>query len=541
MVDPWRKREASAAAFVGSAKLPTTSALSASPCGATNSSIASKDILTVVSPFFLFSLTLLTSSVTVLQQRLARQHKLQFFRAVACFFKAMALDKQVTNLGTVMDDRSKQMLTGPPIPLLVKMSAPNSLAFLIQASVSMAEIWFIGRLGSLSLAAIALVFPLLMLTQTLSGGAMGGAVASAIARALGAGDLARAENLIWHAIALAGAGSLLLLALFLLVGDRFLGFMGGTGEILEQAIGYSLILFTGGICLWLVGVVSAVFRGMGNMRFPAAMMALSAILQIPLSGAMILGAFGLPGLGISGAAISAIVSALLLSAVMLLHLASGSGAIRLRLSALRFRKELFDDILGVALPGSISPVLTVLTIVLLTAFVGRFGEEALAGYGIGSRIEFLMISPCLWHWRCHDLLSRDWYWRGGCAACRNHRLGRRLWRSAYGRHHRIGVGPVSKRMDSLLHLRSCGLRHRAALHTNCWTVFFILRHRLGAVLWLSGRKRHALAGHHSLLALCCRHRRRANAHELHRSCSAKCILCGSRLYAGLWRHHDGCA
>ena len=213
-----------------------------------------------------------------------------------------------------MDDRSKLMLTAPPIPLLVKMSAPNSLASLIQASVSMAEIWFIGRLGSLSLAAIALVFPLLMLTQALSGGAMGGAVASAIARALGAGNLARAENLIWHAIALAGAGSLLLLALFLLVGDRFLGFMGGTGEILEQAVGSSLILFAGGICLWLVGVVSAVFRGMGNMRFPAAMMALSAILQIPLSGAMILGAFGFPGLGIRGAAISAIVSALLLSA-----------------------------------------------------------------------------------------------------------------------------------------------------------------------------------------------------------------------------------
>ena len=63
-----------------------------------------------------------------------------------------------------------------------------ALAFLIQASVSMAEILFIGPLGSLSLAAIALVFPLLMLTQTLSGGAMGGAVASAIARALGAGD-----------------------------------------------------------------------------------------------------------------------------------------------------------------------------------------------------------------------------------------------------------------------------------------------------------------------------------------------------------------
>ena len=81
-----------------------------------------------------------------------------------------------------MDHRSQQMLTAPPLPLLVKMSTPSSTAFVIQASVSMAEVWFIGSLGNVSLAAIALVFPLLMLTQTLSGGAMGGAVASPIAR-----------------------------------------------------------------------------------------------------------------------------------------------------------------------------------------------------------------------------------------------------------------------------------------------------------------------------------------------------------------------
>ena len=68
----------------------------------------------------------------------------------------MNLKMQVTGLRTAMDKRSKHMLTAPPVSLLVTMSAPNSLAFLIQASVSMAEIWFIGRLGSLSLAAIAL-------------------------------------------------------------------------------------------------------------------------------------------------------------------------------------------------------------------------------------------------------------------------------------------------------------------------------------------------------------------------------------------------
>lgn len=290
-----------------------------------------------------------------------------------------------------MDQRTQQLLTAPALPLLLSMSAPNSIAFFIQASVSLAEVWFIGRLGSASLAAIALVFPLLMLLQTLSGGAMGGAVASAIARALGAGDPQRAETLIWHALALAAFGAVTLLVIFLLLGSEFLSFLGGSGTVLDQALNYSYVLFLGGIFVWLVGVVSAVFRGMGDMRFPAVMMILSALVQVPLSGLLITGAFGAPKLGVMGAAISTVITSILLAAVMLIRLAGRSGQIRLTKHAAIFRRRHFAEILRVALPASLSPVLTVATIIILTAIVGRFGDQALAGYGIGSRIEFLLI------------------------------------------------------------------------------------------------------------------------------------------------------
>ena len=290
-----------------------------------------------------------------------------------------------------MDHRSQQMLTAPPLPLLVKMSTPSSTAFVIQASVSMAEVWFIGSLGNVSLAAIALVFPLLMLTQTLSGGAMGGAVASAIARALGANDIARAEQLIWHALTLALCGALLLLLLFTLFGRSFLTFLGGSGDVLTQAFDYSLILFSGGLFIWLVGVVSAIYRGMGDMQFPALMMALSALIQVPLSGVLITGSLGFPQLGVRGAAISAVISGVILSLVMLIRLVRGNTAIKWRLLRPTFEQRHFRDILNVALPAALSPILTVLTVILITAIVGRFGEQALAGYGIGSRIEFLLI------------------------------------------------------------------------------------------------------------------------------------------------------
>ena len=122
-----------------------------------------------------------------------------------------------------MDARTQQMLSAPALPLLARMAAPSTVAFFIQGSVSLAEVWFVGQLGKISLAAIALAFPLLMLTQTLSGGAMGGAVAASIARAL-AGDVAKAERLVWHALVLAMAGAAVLLVIFLLGGKAFLRF-----------------------------------------------------------------------------------------------------------------------------------------------------------------------------------------------------------------------------------------------------------------------------------------------------------------------------
>ena len=67
-----------------------------------------------------------------------------------------------------MDNRTQEFLTKPIVPLLIRMSAPNTIAFFVQAVVVLTEVWFISKLGTNSLAAVALAFPLLMLTQTMS-------------------------------------------------------------------------------------------------------------------------------------------------------------------------------------------------------------------------------------------------------------------------------------------------------------------------------------------------------------------------------------
>src|SRR5256714_14446692 len=97
-----------------------------------------------------------------------------------------------------------QRLTEAPITAtLLRLSAPGLLLVAFQSLVSIGDTYFVGRLGTAPLAGLALVFPLVMLLQMTSAGAMGGGVSSAIARALGAGNEERARRLVVHALVIA--------------------------------------------------------------------------------------------------------------------------------------------------------------------------------------------------------------------------------------------------------------------------------------------------------------------------------------------------
>ena len=99
--------------------------------------------------------------------------------------------------------KTQSLLSAPIVPTLARLSAPGVLLVLFQSMVSVGDTYFVGRLGTPPLAGLALVFPLIMLLQMTSAGAMGGGVSSAIARALGAGDAGAARQLVVHALVIA--------------------------------------------------------------------------------------------------------------------------------------------------------------------------------------------------------------------------------------------------------------------------------------------------------------------------------------------------
>src|SRR3954464_15454037 len=194
------------------------------------------------------------------------------------------------------------LLTSPILPTLLKLALPNTVAMFGSTLVAVAETSYIGRLGTEPLAAMALVFPFAMLTQMMSAGAMGGGVSSAISRALGAGNRGRAANLALHAALIGACGGLFFTVIMLLFGRQFFALLGGRGRVLEQAVEYSEVLFSGAIAIWLVNTLASVLRGTGDMRLPSLTLIGVALVQIIVGGTLGLGLAGVPQFGMRGVA-----------------------------------------------------------------------------------------------------------------------------------------------------------------------------------------------------------------------------------------------
>ena len=283
------------------------------------------------------------------------------------------------------------LVSGPILPALLRLTLPNLAAMLVVALVAIFETVYVGILGTTPLAAIALVFPLIMLMQMLSAGAMGGGVSSAISRALGAGDLERAEALALHAVVIGAAAGLSFSAIFVAFGAPILRMLGGSGAVLGEALVYANIALAGAILTWLVNTFASVLRGTGNMRVPSLTLLAASGLQIVLGGGLGLGIGPIPRFGLAGVATGLIVAYALAALFLFWFLRSGRGRLRLKFGAAALQREMFFDILKVGAVSSLGSFQVVLTVLILTRLVAGFGTEALAGYGIGARLEFLLI------------------------------------------------------------------------------------------------------------------------------------------------------
>ncbi|MGH6952080.1 MAG: MATE family efflux transporter, partial [Solimonas sp.] len=200
-----------------------------------------------------------------------------------------------------------------------------------------------------------------------------------------------ARALVLHAFVLGLSFALLFTLLAWALGPTLYRLLGGSGAALDHAETYSRVLFAGSIALWANFFLSAILRGGGDAATPGRYMLIFSLVQIPLSGVLALGIGGWQGLGMAGPAVSSVATSACAALLQARALWRGKAGFAPALLGIRLEGRLFWEILRVGLIASISALTANLTAMLVTGLVGRFGIAALAGYGIGVRLEFMLV------------------------------------------------------------------------------------------------------------------------------------------------------
>jgi hypothetical protein len=234
-------------------------------------------------------------------------------------------------------------------------------------------------------------------------------------------------------------------------GRQIYGALGGSGEALDRAEAFATILFTGCIAHWIANSMASVLRGTGDMKTPGLALVVTAGIQIPLTGALTLGWFGLPAFGIRGPAIAAVIAFALAAVWMLSKLTGPKAPLRLRWPVDGFRWRSFRDILKVGLVACLVVILTNGTVLVVTGLIGREGDRRHRGlwHRFAARIH---ADPDQFrHRRDADGAGRHQHRRQAICPRPAHGVDRRLHGGRRRRHHRPHRGAVARPVARPLH------------------------------------------------------------------------------------------
>jgi putative MATE family efflux protein len=284
---------------------------------------------------------------------------------------------------------ANKLLHGPVLPQLIRLALPTVAVLFMTTLLGVAETYFVSSLGLKAIAAASLVVPVMVLMTTVASAGIGGGVSSAIARATGARRRDEAESLAWHAVVIGVVAGGLFSLLVLLAGPALYRSLGGSGSSLDQALLYSNILFGGAIPFWILLLMQAALRGAGNVKVPAKIILGGAVAGLILSPVLINGWLGAPRMGVAGAGIAQVLCNIAALSVVVAYMRSPSSTLRLRRYPLQ-RKH-FSAILGIGLLSAINAVMSAVSVTALTAAAGAVSVAAIAGYGIASRLDMLLI------------------------------------------------------------------------------------------------------------------------------------------------------
>jgi putative MATE family efflux protein len=270
--------------------------------------------------------------------------------------------------------------------VIIKLAWPIVLAFMMQTSYNLIDIFWVGKLGATAIAAVALAgntfYIILAVGQILGSGTV-----ALVAHSFGAGLINRANTVAKQSLSIASIIALFVCLLGFLNAEHIMGFLGGRGDVLTLSTSYLRIIFVGYFFQLLSFSINYAFRGAGDMKIPMLIMIIAATINLILDPLLILGIGFFPRLEVQGAAIATAIAKAVSFLVGFIILSRGRSGMKLDLTTpWRLESSIVKRIFGVGIPVGISYGLMAMSAMVVFGIVAGFSDHALAALGIGTRI-----------------------------------------------------------------------------------------------------------------------------------------------------------
>ena len=286
-------------------------------------------------------------------------------------------------------------LTTESIPALIRRIAiPASIGFFFNTMFNVVDTLYGGLISTQALAALSLSFPVFFIIIAVGNGLSTGTT-SLIANALGAGDRSGARLLAAQGITFGVLVAVALTLLGLSVSPLLFSILGASGDYLATCLSYMNTIFAGAVFFILAYMLNATLNAQGDTRSFRNFLITGFFLNIIFDPWFMYGGLGVPPLGIMGIALATV----LIQGLGCAYLARQ--VFRTGLLLDRSLRDIFPrfgplrEIVYQGFPASLNMLTVGVGIFVITYFVGKFGKEAVAAYGVATRVEQIVLLPTI--------------------------------------------------------------------------------------------------------------------------------------------------
>jgi len=290
-----------------------------------------------------------------------------------------------------MNSSRRAVLTeGAISPLLIRLTLPMIIGMLSMTIFNLVDTFYIGHLGKDELAAMSFTFPVVMVINSLSVG-LGMGAASVISRAIGRGDTYTTKRTASDALLLA----LCIVCPIVVIGEFTINplftLLGADSTLLPMIREYMRIWYIGAVFVVVPMTGNNIIRATGDMKTPGIIMSVSAGINILLDPFLIFGLWIFPQMGIAGAALATVLARAFSMFFSLAIIIFRENLLTLQFPKPRDIFKSWGKILFVGVPAAMTNLITPLSMGFITRLVAGYGNSAVAGFGVATRLEMLVI------------------------------------------------------------------------------------------------------------------------------------------------------